>query len=51
MSAVIDAIKAMAEMCGIFHKHLKKQGFSNKEALSLTEAYLWATLTPKNDNK
>ena len=49
MSDFIDAIKAMAEMCGIFYKHLKKQGFSNKEALTLTETYLWATLTPKNN--
>lgn len=47
MSTVIDAIKAVAEMCGIFHKHLKVQGFSNKEALILTEVYLETTLAPK----
>lgn len=45
---IITALKACAEMCGIFMNHLEKQGFSRKEALTLTQSYLQATLTPKS---
>ena len=48
MPNIIDAIKALGEMCGIFMKHLEKQGFSRKEALVLTQTYLQATVTPKS---
>lgn len=51
MTELVDAIKTLAEMCGVFYKHLKKQGFANKEALILTQAYLQTTLKPRQNNQ
>lgn len=48
---IVDAIKATAEMCGIFMEHLKEQGFSRKEALDLTQVFLGETLRPKQNTK
>lgn len=50
-ASVVDAIKATAEMCGIFMKHAKEQGFSQKEALALTQTFLQETLKPKPKTK
>lgn len=48
MPNIFDAIGATAEMCWLFMKHLKKQGFSQKEALVLTQTFLQTTLSPKS---
>lgn len=48
MADVVDAIKAVGEMCGIFMAQLEEQGFSRKEALTLTQTYLQETLRPKS---
>lgn len=45
---IINAIGALAEMSSFFMKQLLKQGFTRKEALSLTQAFIMATCTPKN---
>ena len=45
---VIDALKATAEMCGIFIAHLQEQGFSRREALTLTQTFLQETIKPKS---
>lgn len=48
MPNIIVHIKAAAEMCWCFMEHLKKQGFSRKEALALTQTFLQTTLLPKS---
>ena len=45
---IIDAIKATGEMCGVFMRHLEKQGFSREEALILTQTFLQETIKPKS---
>lgn len=47
MNNIITAIGALAEICGLFHKNLLKQGFRRREALELTKAYLSITITPE----
>jgi len=34
----------LADMCSEFHKRLRKDGFSRREALKLTEVFLEITL-------
>lgn len=44
---LVTAFGALAEICGVFHKHLLKQGFRRREALELTKTYLSITITPE----
>lgn len=48
--SVVTAIGALAEMCGLLKKQLIKNGFTEKQAMSLIGKYLSATVTP-NRNK
>ena len=48
MSNIVDALGACAEMCGILMDRLTEQGFSRKEALTLTQTYLQTITTPKS---
>lgn len=44
----------LADMCSIFHKRLLLDGFSRREALKLTQAFINATLNntkSKEENK
>ena len=43
----VTAVGALAEGCGLFMVELLNQGFSRKEALSLTEAFVKSTLQSK----
>lgn len=42
---LINALGAMGETCGFFMKQLLAQGFTRKEAIQLTQAYLESTIT------
>lgn len=46
---MITTIGAIAEICGIFYRNLLKQGFTQKQALQLTQTYMAISFTPKND--
>ena len=39
-----------ADMCSIFHRRLRLNGFSRREALKLTQTFIKATLS-KEENK
>ena len=41
----------LADMCSIFHKRLLMDGFSRKEALKLTQAFVNATLNNSTKSK
>lgn len=42
ISSLLNAVGAMSEMLKVFYDNLIKQGFSQKEALSLTSDYMKA---------
>lgn len=42
---LLNALGAMSETCGFFMKQLMAQGFTRKEAIQLTQAYLQSTIT------
>lgn len=44
-----DVFKTLADMCSVFHNRLRLNGFSRREALKLTQAFVDATL--KNTTK
>lgn len=51
-----ESIKALTEMCSIFHTQLLISGFRRKEALKLTQTFIYATLNKpttqsKEENK
>lgn len=41
----------LADMCSIFHKRLLLNGFSKREALKLTQAFVNATLNKPTNSK
>ena len=42
----------LADMCSVFHRRLRLNGFSRREALKLTQAFVEATLNKsKEENK
>ena len=41
----------LADMCSIFHKRLLLNGFSRREALKLTQAFINAILNKPNKSK
>lgn len=41
----------LADMCSIFHKRLLLDGFSRREALKLTQAFVNATLNKPTNSK
>ena len=43
--------ESLADMCSIFHTRLRLNGFSRREALKLTQAFVNATLKSKEENK
>ena len=51
----MKVFETFADMCSIFHKRLMHDGFSRREALKLTQAFVNATLnkptTSKEENK
>ena len=50
-----ELFEKLADMCSIFHSRLRHDGFSRREALKLTQAFVNATLnkptTSKEENK
>ena len=50
-----ELFEKLADMCSIFHRQLRLNGFSRREALKLTQAFVNATLnkptTSKEENK
>ena len=42
-----ELFEKLADMCLIFHTRLRLNGFSRREALKLTQAFVNATLTNK----
>ena len=42
-----ELFEKLADMCSIFHTRLRLNGFSRREALKLTQAFVDATLTNK----
>ena len=50
MKELIFALNALSELCGVFYKALLKQGFSEKDALALTDTYLGATIATSSAN-
>ena len=39
-----ELFKQLADMCSVFHRRLRINGFSRREALKLTQAFVEATL-------
>lgn len=46
-----DLFVKLADMCSIFHKRLLLNGFSKREALKLTQAFVNATLNKPTNSK
>ena len=50
-----ELFETLADMCSVFHSRLRLNGFSRREALKLTQAFVDATLnkqtTSKEENK
>ena len=46
-----ESIKALVEMCFLFHANLLHRGFTKKEALKLTQAFVYATLNKQTTSK
>ncbi len=42
-----ELFEKLADMCSVFHRRLRLNGFSRREALKLTQAFIDATLTNK----
>lgn len=43
--------ESLADMCSIFHTRLRKQGFSRREALKLTQTFIKETMNKPNNQK
>jgi hypothetical protein len=41
----------LADMCSVFHARLRLNGFSRREALKLTQAFINATLNKQTNTK
>lgn len=50
MVEIVNGLRNMAEMSWSFYSELKEQGFSSKEALSLTDTWLMAITTVSGNN-
>ena len=52
---MLDVYEILADMCSVFHSRLRLNGFSRREALKLTQAFMEETLkkptTSKEENK
>ena len=46
-----ELFEKLADMCSIFHRRLRLDGFSRREALKLTQAFLNATLNKSTESK
>ncbi len=46
-----ELFEKLADMCSIFHKRLLLDGFSRREALKLTQAFVNATLNKPTNFK
>lgn len=46
-----ELFKDLADMCSIFHARLRLNGFSRREALKLTQAFIEATLNKPTKTK
>lgn len=46
-----ELFKDLADMCSIFHARLRLNGFSRREALKLTQAFVNATLNKPTQSK
>ena len=46
-----ELFEKLADMCSIFHKRLLLNGFSKREALKLTQAFVNATLIKPTNSK
>ncbi len=46
-----ELFEQLADMCSIFHKRLLLDGFSKREALKLTQAFVNATLNKPTKSK
>ena len=46
-----ELFEHLADMCSIFHKRLLLDGFSRREALKLTQAFVNATLNKPTKSK
>lgn len=51
LKELITAVGALAEMMRLFRDELMKNGFTRKEAIQLTQAFMAEQITkPKEDN-
>jgi hypothetical protein len=46
-----EAFVHLADMCSIFHSRLRLNGFSRREALKLTQAFINSTLIKPTKSK
>ena len=46
-----ELFKTLADMCSAFHRRLRINGFSNRQALKLTQAFINATLNKSTESK
>ena len=46
-----ELFEKLADMCSIFHTRLRLNGFSRREALKLTQAFVNATLNKSKEEK
>lgn len=46
-----ELFKTLADMCSVFHRRLRLNGFSRREALKLTQAFINATLNKQTKSK
>ena len=46
-----ELFEQLADMCSIFHRRLRLDGFSRREALKLTQAFIDATLNKPKKSK
>lgn len=46
-----ELFEHLADMCSVFHKRLRINGFSRREALKLTQTFVDATLNKPTKSK
>ena len=46
-----ELFETLADMCSVFHRRLRLNGFSRREALKLTQAFVEATLNKQTKSK
>lgn len=46
-----ELFETLADMCSVFHRRLRINGFSNRQALKLTQTFVEATLNKPTKSK